>query len=286
VTTELIDAFSRDVERAMTDAEFGAYRSFILDSAGIQMNETKRALLVSRLSKRLRQLGCESFAAYLARVKADPEERVRMFDLVTTNETQFFREPKQFEFLEQVAIPGWKAEEASGRRRRTLRVWSAACSSGEEPYSLAMLLLSHFEGWNVEILATDLSSRVLDVAKSGVWPIARTEHIPMPFLRRYMLRGTGNLSGKVVAHPLLRQSIHFRRLNLNGEIGSVKGPFDLLLCRNVMMYFERETRRRVVDELVARTAVGGYLFVGHAETLHGVSERVAPVRPTMWMRRS
>ncbi len=270
----------------MSDAEFEAYRVFILREAGIQMNETKRALIVSRLSKRLRDLQFSTFSAYLARVQSDPAERVRMFDLVTTNETHFFREPKQFEFLEQVAIPAWKNEAATGKRRQTIRVWSAACSSGEEPYSIAMLLTAHLEGWNIEILATDLSTRVLDIARRGVWPMARTEHIPLPFLRRYMFRGTGSLAGKVVAHPALRNAINFRRLNLNDEIGSVKGTFDLVLCRNAMMYFDRETRRRVVDELVSHTAMGGYVFVGHAETLHGVSTRVAPVRPTMWMRKA
>lgn len=285
MTASLVDSWSRNVESAMTDLEFDTFRAYIHREAGIQLNDTKRALLVSRLSKRLRDLGIANFSTYLARVQSDSAERIRMFDLVTTNETQFFREPKQFEFLEQVAIPAWKDEAARGERRRELRVWSAACSSGEEPYSLAMLLMSHFEGWRLEILATDLSTRVLDVARAGVWPLARIEHIPQPFLRRYMLRGTGSLAGKVVAHPALKSAITFRRLNLNDEIGTVAGAFDLVLCRNAMMYFDRETRRKVVDGLVERTAPGGYVFVGHAETLHGVSNRVAPVRPTMWVRK-
>jgi len=286
VTNSLVNAFAQRVEGAMSDFVFENFRAYILREAGIQLNDTKRALLVSRLSKRLRDLGIETFAAYLARVQADPAERVRMFDLVTTNETHFFREPKQFEFLEEVAIPRWKEEAAGGKRKKTLRVWSAACSSGEEPYSLAMLLLAHLEDWNIEILATDLSTRVLDIAKRGVWPITRTEHIPTSFLRRFMLRGTGSLAGKVVAHPALQRAITFRHLNLNDEISQVRDTFDLVLCRNAMMYFDRATRTRVVDELVGRTAIGGYLFVGHAETLHGVSTRVAPIRPTMWVRRS
>jgi len=285
MTMTMVDSWSRGVENAMTDAEFETYRAFILREAGIQMNATKRALLVSRLSKRLRDLGIATFGNYLARVQADPAERVRMFDLVTTNETHFFREPKQFEFLEDVAIPRWKDEAAKGERKRSVRVWSAACSSGEEPYSLAMLLMAHLEGWKIEILATDLSTRVLDVARRGIWPITRTEHIPMPFLRRFMLRGTGSLAGKVVAHPALKNIITFRHLNLNGEIGQVRETFDLVLCRNAMMYFDRPTRARVVDELVSRTVLGGYFFVGHAETLHGVSNRVAPIRPTMWTRK-
>lgn len=285
MTVDVVESFARGVENAMIDSEFENYRAFILRETGIRLNDTKRALLVGRLSRRLRETESPTFAAYLTLAQRDRSERTTMFDLVTTNETQFFREPKQFEFIEDVLIPAWKEAAARKERGRTIRVWSAACSSGEEPYSLAMLLLAHLEGWKIEILATDLSTRVLDIARSGVWPISKAENIPTSFLRRYMLRGTGSLSGKVVAHPELKNSISFRRLNLNDEIDSVGGPFDLILCRNVMMYFDKETRRRVVDGLVNRCAPNGYLFVGHAETLHGVSTRVTPVRPTMWARR-
>lgn len=284
MTIDVVESFARGVESAMSDAEFERFRAYILREAGIRLNDTKRALLVGRLSKRLRDTRCLTFAAYLTLVQRDAGERVTMLDLITTNETQFFREPKQFEFLEEVAIPAWKEAAERKERGRTLRVWSAACSTGEEPYSLAMLLLAHFEGWNVEILATDLSTRVLETARAGIWPIAKAEHIPMPFLRRYMLRGTGRLAGKVVAHPALKNRITFRQLNLNDEIDTVSGAFDLILCRNVMMYFDGNTRRRVVDGLVNHCTKDGYLFVGHAETLHGVSTRVAPVRPTMWKR--
>lgn len=286
MTALLTDSGHHAVAGMMSDAEHAMYRAFILREAGIEMSDMKRALLVSRLSSRVRKLCCDTFEDYLEHVKEDAAERVRMLDLITTNETRFFREPDQFEFLEETAIPRWKNDAAAGKRNRTLRVWSAACSSGEEPYSFAMLLLSHLGGWRVEILATDLSTRVLDVARAGEWPIERTRHIPGPFLRRYMLRGTGSRDGKAIAHPQLKKMIHVRRLNLISEIDSVEGTFDLVLCRNAMMYFDHETRCRVVDALVSRTEPGGYLFVGHAETLHGVSNRVASIKRTIWTRKA
>ncbi|MFA6957038.1 MAG: protein-glutamate O-methyltransferase CheR [Thermoanaerobaculia bacterium] len=286
MSIEIIERFARGVEGAMSDSELARFRDFVMQETGIRLNETKRALLVGRLSKRLRETKSATYGDYLSLVKRDGDERVRMLDLVTTNETSFFREPTQFEFLEQVAIPRWKREADEGKRERVIRVWSAACSSGEEPYSVAMLLAAQMEGFRIEILASDISTRVLDRARSGIWPIARAGDIPPAFLRRYMLRGIGKREGTFAASDDLKRMITFRRLNLIDEIDTAGGPFELVLCRNVMMYFDGETRRGVVDGLIDRCERGGYLLVGHAETLHGVSGRVESARPTIWVKRA
>ena len=196
----------------------------------------KKALLTGRLSRRLRELGLTSFGEYLRRVEADERERVRMLDLITTNETRFFRESKQFGLLESDVLPRWAAEGVEGKRPRRIRAWSAGCSTGEEPYSLAMLLLSHFRrDWDMEILATDLSTRVLERARTAVWPLSRSQEIPPAFLRAFMLRGTGPEDGKMKAGPEVRALVRFEHLNLNDASYRVPGPFDLILCRNVLI---------------------------------------------------
>jgi chemotaxis protein methyltransferase CheR len=212
-----------------------------------------------------------------------------MLDHVTTNETHFFREPRHFELLAEEVFPRWRAEADEGRRPRRLRVWSAACSTGEEPYSLAMAFLRAFppgSAWTADILATDLSTRVLDRARDAVWPLDKSREIPAADLKTFMLRGTGSQEGLMRAGPELRALVRFGRLNLNDASYGDLGEFDLVFCRNVLIYFDPPTKERVVGRLLGHLAPDGLLFLGHAESLSGTSLGVAPVIPTVYRHRS
>jgi len=236
----------------LTIREFARFQRLIHRQAGIFLPEAKQALVVARLGRRLRDLGLESFGTYFDLVETDPAEHTRMLDAICTNETRFFREPRQFEFLESNVLPRWRQRGEDGLVPKRIRVWSAACSTGEEPYSLAMLLRTHFPldaGWTVEILASDLSTKVLTAADQAVWPIERAEDIPPEYRRAYMLRGVRGEEGKMRLQPKIRSMVDFRRINLNDDTYPVDGPFDLIFCRNVLIYFNRETKAEVVGRL-------------------------------------
>lgn len=271
----------------ITDQEFSLFQALIYREAGIYLCPAKKALLVGRLARRLRELGLRSFGEYYRHVKrGNEEERVYVLDAISTNETHFFREARHFEFLERHVFPDWRTRMSSGLRTRHIRAWSAGCSTGEEPYTLAMVLRDHFpplSGWEVEILATDLSSRVLGQARAAVWPIEKAREIPAKYLKAYMLRGVGNQEGTMKAGPEIRSMVRFERINLNDETYPVTGMFDLIFCRNVLIYFDVESKVRVVHRLLNYLAPGGYFFVGHAESLNGLTDRVRSVIPTVYI---
>jgi chemotaxis protein methyltransferase CheR len=260
----------------ITDREFDLFQTLIHREAGIYLSPAKRALLVGRLSRRLRELGLTSFGAYYNKVTdSNNEEKVLMLDCICTNETRFFREPQHFEFLEQCVFPEWRTTTP-----RRIRVWSAACSTGEEPYSLAMTLLHHFppaKGWEIEILATDLSTRVLQRAQAALWAIEKAKEIPSSYLKAFMLKGTRTQEGMMKAGPEIRSLISFQRLNLNENVYPAIGMFDLIFCRNVIMYFDSETKSKVVNQLLKHLLPEGCLFLGHAESLTGMTSRVRSV---------
>lgn len=263
------------------DEEFPLFQRLIHEEAGIYLAPIKRALLSARLSRRLRELGLSTFSAYYRYLlEAGEEERIRLFDGICTNETSFFREPAQFEFLEREIIPAWLAD---AKRPRSIRVWSAACSSGEEPYSIAMVLHSRLAaaGWSVRILATDLSTRVLGRAAAAEWPVSQAEQIPARYLRRYMLKGRASREGVMKAGPELRSLVEFARVNLNDEVYPVAGKFDLIFCRNVLIYFDPAGKRRVADRLLSHLLPGGWFFLGHAESGGGWRKDLVTVRPTV-----
>jgi chemotaxis protein methyltransferase CheR len=273
--------------RAITGREFTAFQRLIQREAGIFLSDVKKALLVGRLTRRLRDLGLTTFDAYLRRVEEDEVERVRMVDSICTNETHFFREPRQFEFLEQCLIPAWRAAAAAGARSRRVRAWSAACSTGEEPYSLAMVLLHHLPptaGWHVEIVASDLSTRALERAQAALWSIEKSSEIPNPYLKQFMLRGMGAQEGQMTAGDAIRSVVRFRRLNLVDESRPLEGGFDLILCRNVLIYFRAETKARVLDRLLRHLAPAGHLFLGHAECVTGLTSCLRNVGPNVYSR--
>ena len=265
----------------LTKDEFQLFQGLIERESGIHLGARNRAMLVSRLWKRLRTLGLNSFSAYYRLVKANPAEMVLMLDCICTNETHFFREPAAFDCLRQHVFPEWIAAADSNERTRTLRAWSAACSSGEEPYSLAMMLLVEFPadaGWKTEILGTDLSTKVLARASKGVWPSSKLSGVPVEYQRQFLLKGFGPDHGKIKATDELRKVVRFQRLNLIQQQYEVFGPFDLIFCRNVIIYFQWETKLKVIDRLGRYLAPNGYLFLGHAESLHGMTDQLDSVK--------
>jgi chemotaxis protein methyltransferase CheR len=274
----------------LSDRDFGLIRGLIYREAGIHLTSAKKALVVARLGRRLRALGLHSYGAYFQLVNG-PEgasERVHMVDAISTNETSFFRERKHFDLLEQQILPGWRNDAAAGRRPRCIRAWSAGCSSGEEPYSLAMVLLMHLprgEGWQIDIFASDLSTRVLERARAGIWPIEKAAAIPGEYRRAFMLRGVGEHEGMMKVGPELRAAVRFSQLNLRDSAYAAPRQCDLVFCRNVLIYFDQALRTRITNRLIEHLQPGGYLFLGHAETLHTCgSIPVATVMPTVYLR--
>jgi chemotaxis protein methyltransferase CheR len=266
-------AFAPEV-RPLAEAEFGLYQKLVSREAGIHLADVKKALVASRLLRRIRELGMTTYAAYYRRVVEDRGELVLMLDSITTNETQFFREPHHFGLLSSDLIPRWREEAARGRRSKQVTIWSAGCSTGEEPYSLAMTLLPALppeDGWSVQILATDLSTRVLERASQGIFTAERTGGIPRPLLEKFMLRGVASQEGNVKASPALQAAVTFRRLNLNQEPYGLTDSFDAIFCRNVFIYFNRTTRDRIVHQMLDHLRPGGCFFVGHSESLGGVA---------------
>lgn len=267
----------------MSDRELRGFRELVYRESGIHIPEHKRELLTARLSRRIRTLGMLRFGQYLALVESEPQERVEMLDRLVTNETRFFREPAQFEYLETQILPRWIAEASQQGRPRRVRVWSAGCSTGQEPYSIAMMLLAKLEGWDVEVLATDISGRALRQAMAGVWPIEKAAEIPETYLKAYMLRGVRSQSGVMSASDAVRAVIRFQRLNLHEEFPEL-GAFDLIFCRNVLIYFDVASRTQAVTRILSRLASHGYLFLGHSESLLSSGRRLRPMAPSVYSR--
>jgi chemotaxis protein methyltransferase CheR len=267
----------------MNEWEFVRLRDLVYGEAGIWLSAGKTVLVTSRLQKRLRELGLASYAAYHRLVVGDRAERQRMLECLCTHETSFFREPRQWEILEQRVYPAWRAAADQGLRAKRLRAWSAGCSSGEEPFSVAMSLLRHLPGWDVDVLATDLSERVLSAARAAEWPLAKAEQLPPSYRTEFMLRGCGASEGRMRAQPHVQKVIRFEQLNLN-ELGErQRGPFDLIFCRNVLIYFDAASKDRVLRGLQRRLSPGGLLLLGHAEAFTSGREGLRPVVPTVYV---
>jgi chemotaxis protein methyltransferase CheR len=229
--------------------------------------------------RRLREVGCSSLRSYFDRVSADEDEKQLLFDLVSTNETHFFRDTQQFAFLEQNVIPRWRADSS-----RRIRVWSAGCSTGEEPFSIAMSLLWHLPADSIEIVATDLSNRALASAKAATWPAIRTSLVPDEYRKAFLLRGVGAQQGLVRASKELRSIIHFTRFNLHRDDYRRVGKFDLIFCRNVLIYFSQESKTRVVEQLLGCLTDNAFLLLGQAEALTGVTRAVVSIGPSIYQR--
>lgn len=266
--------------RPLNEREFALFQQLISREAGIHLPKGKMALLSARLNRHIRELGLADFTSYFKFVTSGGDEQmVQLLDRICTNETRFFREPKQFEFLEKHYFP-----QRRGLTSRRLRIWSAACSTGEEPYSIAMSVAAHLPGHHSEILASDLSERALKAAATGLWPIEQSEEIPPHYLKTYMFRGMGRQKGKMRAGDQLRSMIEFRRINLHSDRHALDGQFDLIFCRNVLIYFSGETRAAVIERLLHRLAPGGLLLLGSSESLAGRTEIVRTVGANTYLR--
>jgi len=266
----------------LAEAEYRLFRDFIHRETGIFLGPHKKALLVTRIGRRLRELGLDRFGRYWELVQSDPEERARMIERICTHETCFFREPRQFELLERRLLPRWREEARLQGGPGRLRAWSAGCSTGEEPFSIAMTLLQGLPGWDAEVLATDLSGWALERARSATWPVRRSREIPPHLLKRFMLKGVRSQEGWIRAGAELRQAVRFARVNLNDASYPFETRFEMIFCRNVLIYLDAATRVRVIHRLLDHLAPGGHLFLGHSESLIGVTDRALAVMPTVY----
>jgi len=257
----------------LSDRDFKRFSALVYEKCGINLHKGKKALVRARLGRRLRETGFEDFKAYFKFVAQQDsgDELVKVLDAISTNLTSFFREEGHFDFLNQVVFPTY-APGKEGKGVRRLRFWSAGCSSGEEPYSLALWLLEYFgenQFSDAKILATDISTKVLAQAKRGVYPAGRLEKISASVARKYFQRGYGKQEGYFRIKPSLKEIVEFRRLNLM-EPFSFKAVFNLIFCRNVMIYFDKRTKETLANKFYDALIDGGYFFIGHSETLTGI----------------
>jgi chemotaxis protein methyltransferase CheR len=273
---------------AMTPAEFSSLAALIHEKSGINLGTLKMELLSARLGKRLRALKMASVRDYQQLLLEDASglELERLVDVVTTNKTEFFREAKHYDHIVQVLVPAFLASEAA-KKGQPLRLWSAACSSGEEPYSLAMVLTEALAGRApFKILATDISSRVLHRAMAGAYSHDRVEGVPALLREKYFDLERGSDENFYRVKPPLRQAIRFSRFNLTDASHYVfENSFDAILCRNVMIYFDRSTQEAVVSHLCSHLAPGGYLYTGFSESLIGVRHNLKPAGASVYRSR-
>lgn len=277
-------AVQREQEFAFTDRDFRYISTFAADYAGIVLPDSKRDMVYSRLTRRLRALRLPSFAHYCDRLRSGDATELSFFiNALTTNLTSFFREPHHFEYLRKTLLPQLLA---CHERDRRLRLWSAGCSTGEEPYSIAMTLSEAIpkpESWDIKILATDLDSDVLDRAAAGVYGMDRLNTLERSQLTRWFRRGRGTQGGRARVADGLRAMIRFRRLNLM-ENWPMHGRFDVIFCRNVVIYFDKSTQRRLFDRFARQLHDHGQLFVGHSESLYRVSDRFQLIGNTVYRK--
>jgi len=268
--------------------DFDLLGRFIESEVGIQVPPSKHAMIEARLRKRLRALGMASFQEYTDRVLRsgrDEEEIVHLIDAVTTNKTDFFREPHHFDYLVKAAIPSLLDDQGAGLAR-PFTVWSAASSTGEEPYTLAMVLSEFAERHPMrwQVLATDISTSVLERGKRGIYSEAVAEPIPSVLKCKYLRRSRDRERGLVRVVPALRQKVTFQRLNLLSRRYAIPGPIDVIFCRNVFIYFNRKTQAEILHRFVNLLRPGGFVFLGHSETTNGLSVPLSQVEPTVYCK--
>lgn len=269
----------------ITEREFQLYQKFMYETAGIMLAPVKKVLVAARLNKRLRHYQIKNYGDYFnfATNGANPEELQMMIDLLTTNETYFFREPEHFDILKNQVLPKWKEQ-------TPFRAWSAACSSGEEPYSLAMVLMDFFgEQIEWEVLGSDISRRVLTIAEDAHYALLEGKMPPKHYLTKYCLKGVRSQEGTFLVDKKIRQHVRFEQINLNTSLPNI-GLFDVIFLRNVLIYFDVETKRRLVHRLLPVLKKGGHCFFGHAESLVGIMDdyihsQIYPVAPTVYCKR-
>ncbi len=272
-------------EFRFTDHDYQRISELVRRNTGICLSDAKRDMVYSRLSRRLRRLGLSDFGSYCELLAADESgrEMVEFTNAITTNLTSFFREPHHFEYLKQTLLP--TLIETRGSRRR-LRFWSAGCSTGEEPYSLAMILAEAVPpGWDIRVLATDLDSGVLETAGRGIYDAGRVKSISPERLRRWFMQGKGDSVGQVRVGARLREMVSFKRLNLM-DPWPMCGPFDAIFCRNVVIYFDKATQKALVERYEKLLSDDGCLFLGHSETLYRLTDQLEHIGQTIYRKRT
>jgi chemotaxis protein methyltransferase CheR len=266
----------------ISQSEFTRFQRFIYDIAGISMQESKMALVSGRLAKRLQHYELPSYDAYFNLLASGrhPDEAQMAVDLLTTNETYFFREARHFELLREQA----QAARATLLGGAPFRIWSAACSSGEEPYSMAMVLADVLGNAPWEVVASDISTRVLQRARTGHYPMERAHHVPHDYLRRFCRKGIREQHGTLLVERTLRQRVQFRQVNLNTDLPGDLGTFDMVFLRNVMIYFNGDTKRQVVARVTSRLKPAGTFVIGHSESLNDISDSLVSVMPSVYRK--
>jgi chemotaxis protein methyltransferase CheR len=267
--------------QALSAREFEKIQKLAYEKFGLNLRDGKETLVSARLNKTIRRLNFTSFDQYFRFVCDDTSGAAltELIDSLTTNHTSFFREAGHFQFLSQTILPAL-------RERSTIAIWSAACSSGEEPYSIAFNMLDDLGETNfskVRILATDISTRMLDHARQATYPVERFNGIPVQQLRRYVLRGSGESNGFYRVKPHIRAAVEFARVNLMESLSQF-GPFPVIFCRNVMIYFDKPTQQAVVGRLTKCLEPGGHLLIGHSESLNSIEHTLQYVRPAIYRK--
>ncbi|MBF0421521.1 MAG: methyltransferase domain-containing protein [Magnetococcales bacterium] len=275
----------------LSDKDFNRLAKFIQSECGIQMPSSKKSLVTARLQKRLRLLKMDSFTDYVDWVldpSAAGQELINFIDIITTNKTDFFREPGHFEYMTKEALPDLLVRHQAGQRR-PVQIWSAPCSTGEEPYTMAIVLLEFAESrrlasYKGQILGTDLSTRALKHGQNAVYDMDRVATLPVAIKKKYMLRSRDQANPKVRMGPELRQMVRFQHLNFMDSSYNVSQSMDIIFCRNCLIYFDRPTTEAIVNKLCRHLSPGGYFFVGHSETLNNLKVPLVQVAPTIYQR--
>lgn len=273
---------SEEREVPFTLADFNQVRKELYDHAGITLADHKKDMAYNRLVRRLRQLDIASFKQYFQLLKKSPDEFAQFINAMTTNLTSFFREKHHFDYLAEVLLP-----DCMVKQQRTLKGWSAGCSIGEETYSIAIALLDEAERlggeWRFDIFATDIDSKVLATAKSGVYPLERVQMLSEGMRRRWFLKGVGDNTGRAVVKDELKKTIQFSELNLMGS-WAIDQQLDFIFCRNVMIYFDTATQTRLLEQMADQVKPGGLLFVGHSESPYRLTDRFELIGKTIYRR--
>ena len=274
---------------ALSPGSFARFAEFITSELGIKMPESKITMIQSRLLRRVRDLGLGSVEQYSDFFFSSPDaanERSHFINAVTTNKTDFFREPQHFDYLLQTALPAILSENA-GQQGDRIAVWSAGCSSGEEPYTLAMLLsefATNRPDFDFAVLATDVSTRVLERARAAIYEESQAQPVPLPLRRKYLLRSKPPAEKLVRVVPQLRRKVSFHALNFMDASYPIKELFQIVFCRNVLIYFEKSTQEIIINKICQNLAPGGYLFIGHSESLSGLQVPITQVRGTIYRK--
>ena len=276
--------------QSLSQRDFNEIRKFMESRCGIRIPPIKKQMVEGRLRKRLKALNIPSYhqyCDYVFRTEEGRDEIINMIDVITTNKTEFFRENSHFEFLAQKAVPELIDRHGAGIKR-PLKVLSAGCSTGEEPYSIAMTLAELGRNLRTSflfsILATDISTQVLKKAATAIYEGERVDSIPTDLLHKYFMRSKDPGKDLFRIVPELRRSVQFRRLNFMDEDYKIRGKMDIIFCRNVIIYFAKDTQEKVLRRLLNCLIPGGYLFLGHSETIHGMNLPVQPVAPTVYQK--